>query len=278
MNELPSAAAQIVANQRWIRIEAGRYVLGLTNDEARQFAQVAAARARRRAAIDPDVLHEERELRELEEKWGNVDYLARLLACAQPAHAVDIPAFEVSATPVTIADYAKFVRESGARRPEPSGSNRPSSMPLTGVSWQEAHAYATWCGAALPTEAQWERTARGIKRTLFPWGNEWGPEGERLDDDDQLVPVASRPERGTPEAVLDLVTFGYEWCADGFQPYPGASESACESSPRGGWQGTRVRRGGPISGFPPSAATRKGVAETLRLRDTTFRLVRAVAP
>jgi len=257
----------------WVRIEGSRYTLGLDNDEAMRLAQVAASRARRRVELHPDELHEEREIRELEEKWGNVAYLAELVACARPAHEVEIEAFEVSVAPVTFADYEKFVRATGASRPESRGS-RPPTTPLTGVSWQEAHAYAAWRGAALPTEAQWERTARGANRTLFPWGNEWGPQGQRLDEDDQFVSVGSRPDRCTPEGVHDLVTFGYEWCADEFRPYPGASESACDPSPPGGWSGTRVRRGGPIIGFPPSSVTRKGVAEALRLRDTAFRLVR----
>lgn len=272
MTEAPSTE-QIAARYRWIRIAESRYTLGLTTGDAHRLAVVAAARARQRVASDPDELHEAREVRELEEKWGNVEHLVGLLVCAQPAHEIDIAEFEVSATPVTFADYAKFIRATGVARPASRGSRSPTT-PLTGVSWQEATAYAAWLGAMLPSEAQWERVARGVNRALFPWGNEWGSRGERLDDDDQFVPVGSRAERSTPEGVHDLVAFGYEWCADEFRPYPGASESACDPSPPGGWLGTRVRRGGPIPGFPPTAATRRGVAESVRLRDTTFRLVR----
>jgi formylglycine-generating enzyme required for sulfatase activity len=124
---------------------------------------------------------------------------------------------------------------------------------VTGISWEDAAAYAAWRGAALPTEAQWERAARG-------------PDGRVLVDGD---------DPGTP-GVLEMVGDRYEWTADEFGPYPGADRRACERlpPPPGGWWGTRVRRGGPLPGFPATAFLRDGVDPTLRLRDTGFRLVK----
>ncbi|CAN5296103.1 hypothetical protein BH09MYX1_BH09MYX1_05730 [soil metagenome] len=68
----------------------------------------------------------------------------------------------------------------------------------------------------------------------------------------------------------------YEWCADEFAPYAGADEIAVGriDPPLGGWWGTRTRRGGAIPGLPVTVVTRGGADPSVRLRDTTFRLVR----
>ncbi|HTM21219.1 MAG TPA: SUMF1/EgtB/PvdO family nonheme iron enzyme, partial [Kofleriaceae bacterium] len=170
-----------------------------------------------------------------------------------------------------------FVRETGARPPEGWPAGRPPALdvPVTGVSWEEAAAYAAWRGAALPSEAEWERAARGPDRRLFPWGDDWGAAGARLDAGAELAAAGSRPELASAEGVHELVTDHYEFTADEFAPYPGADQRACDRlpPPPGGWWGTRSRRGGSWRGLPPSAVTRGGVDPALRLRDTTFRLV-----
>ena len=82
------------------------------------------------------------------------------------------------------------------------------------------------------------------------------------------------------EVACRLTSFArhelYEWCADEFGPYPGADKIAFGRlpPPPGGWWGTRVRRGGVIPGFPVTVIARDGADPALRLRDTTFRLVK----
>jgi len=274
---LVDGAARASAPVPWVDLPGGPCDLGLDDDDARRFAAWAAARARQAVEDDPDPLHGAREREALEETWGNPDHLLELLAFSRPRHRVELVAYRIAATPVTVADYAEFVRETGARPPErgPGATPPPLDAPVTGVSWEEAAAYAAWRGAALPGESQWERAARGGDGRLFPWGDEWGTAGAALDASDEPAPVGSRPELASPEGVHDLVTHHYEWTADEFGPYPGADRRACDRlpPPPGGWWGTRARRGGSVRGLPPSAVTRDGVDPALRLRDTTFRLV-----
>jgi formylglycine-generating enzyme required for sulfatase activity len=236
----------------WVDIPAGTVRLGLSDRDARVFAEWAAERAH--AEADDEGMDLKGRVA-LEERWGNPEHLIELLAFARPEHVVDLPEFSISARPVSVAEYAEFVRETGARAPEswPHGSAPRPDEPVTGISWEEAAAYAAWRGAALPTEAQWERAARGPDGTLVVDGDDEGTAG-----------------------VEGMIGDRYEWTADEFKPYPGADRRACERvpPPPGGWWGTRTRRGGALPGFPAAAFLRGGADPTLRLRDTTFRLVK----
>ena len=99
----------------------------------------------------------------------------------RPVHRVWVDAFELAATQVTNAEYDVFLRDTG-RQPPPywdkPGFNRPDH-PVVAVSWFEATAYCKWLSSEtgteyrLPTEAEWERAARGgVEQHLYPWGNE----------------------------------------------------------------------------------------------------------
>jgi formylglycine-generating enzyme required for sulfatase activity len=236
-----------VTSEQWIEVPGGQFLVGLTDEEARRLAHLAADRARAAAAHDPDLLHGDREARELEELWGNPERLIELLAFARPAHPIELAPFAITAQPVSVRDWEEFRRATRAVAPAGGGvGQRGPADPITGISWAEASAYAAWRGATLPGEAQWERAARGVERRLFAWGAD--PEAPAL----------------------------YEWTADEFGPYPGADGKACARipPPEGGWWGTRTRRGGPLPGFPATAVTRRGADPEQRLRDTTFRLAR----
>jgi formylglycine-generating enzyme required for sulfatase activity/uncharacterized protein YjbI with pentapeptide repeats len=274
------AEAPVTGGRRsiaWVEIPGGRYEIGLDERRARRLAEWVAGRARQRVAQDPDQLHGDREQTELEDMWGNPDYLIEMLAFSRPAHTVTLAPFAIAAMPVTVGEYAEFVRQTGARPPEKryGGSSPDPGVAVTGISWHDAAAYAAWRDAALPTEAQWERAARGPQGWLFPWGDEWGAAGAWLDAGEEEAAVGTRTELASPEGVHELVTHLAEWTADEFAPYPGADQRACDRvpPPPGGWWGTRTQRG-PLVGFPPTAVTRRGAAPDLRLRDTTFRLVR----
>jgi formylglycine-generating enzyme required for sulfatase activity len=227
----------------WREVKGGEYEIGLREDEARAFASLAAQQARDKAAADPDQLHPKREEQRLAQMWGNPDYLYAQLAHSMPAHRVTLPPFEITTTPVRIVDFAIFRRATGAPAPATYATPREveHAQPVTGLSWTEAAAYAKWIGAELVAEAMWEAALRPSTRSPF---------GE-IDHD------------------------FYEWCADEFGPYPGADLVACEriAPPPDGWQGTRTRRG-VIPGFPRNVVGRRGGTPALRLRDTTFRLMR----
>ena len=83
---------------------------------------------------------------------------------------VDVDAFELARTPVTNAQYERFVAESGATAPPHWPA--PGDHPVTFVDWFEASAFCAWAGGRLPTEAEWEKAARGTDGRTYPWGDE----------------------------------------------------------------------------------------------------------
>jgi formylglycine-generating enzyme required for sulfatase activity len=237
------SSLRVARVDEWIEVPAGCYEVGLRQDEARDFAHLAAARARENASVDPDALHGERDAHQLDQLWGNVGYLYAKLLWSMPAHSATLPSFAIRRAPVTYAEYERFQQATGAASPQARGGHRPNPEdPVTGISWHEATAFAAWSEAELPTEAMWEAAVRPASRSPF------GALGHEL----------------------------FEWCSDEFAPYPGAASDALvrSASPSDVRAGTRTRRGGAVAGFPVNVVTRDGADPDLRLRDTTFRLVR----
>ena len=172
--------------------------------------------------------------------------------CERPAHRVWTDSFLLAATQVTNAEYQRFVNATSSDPPpfwNDANFNLPRH-PVTGVSWFDANRYCQWLAAQtgrayrLPTEAEWERAARGdFEQNDFPWGNK---------------PPQSLPDYGTrwqngPEPVAHYApnSFGlynicdnvHEWCSDWYDPNYYASSP--ERNPRGPEQGQRKSsRGG----------------------------------
>jgi iron(II)-dependent oxidoreductase len=107
-----------------------------------------------------------------------IGWQVRERADDRPMNFVDLDAFYIDAFEVTNAEYAEFVKAAGVKPPYHWGGSRPpadrASIPIYNVSWHDADAYCRWQGKRLPTEAEWEKAARGgLDRQDFPWGMEY---------------------------------------------------------------------------------------------------------
>ncbi len=150
-----------------------------------------------------------------------------------PVHEVKLSAFKICRYLVTVGQYRKFVENNGYQTKvywaaggwgqftEPDDWEQQlvyPNRPVLGVSWYEASAYAVWAGVKLPTEAQWERAARGgDKYRTYPWG-ETPPDGKITNSEHAKLghpsPVGMFPDDCTEEGVLDMGGNVYEWCRD----------------------------------------------------------------
>jgi formylglycine-generating enzyme required for sulfatase activity len=145
----------------------------------------------------------------------------------QPAHKVTVQPFFMDTNEVTRDDYQKFVNAKGHRAPNgwingryPSGTGK---WPVTGVSWDDANAYASWAGKRLPTEAEWEFAARGSDGRRFPWGNEWKSQAANAGNTSlNHVDQVGRNQNGmSPSGAFDMVGNAWEWTATDLAAYPG---------------------------------------------------------
>lgn len=144
-----------------------------------------------------------------------------------PPHTTSTDAFYIDKTEVTNEDYKEFIDATDHTPPEAwSGQQYESGkeeVPVTGVSFEDAEAYAEWAGKELPTEAQWEKAARGEDGRQFPWGDEFREDAAHhmRSSDAGPAPVGSYPDGASPYGVLDMTGNVWEWTRSTFQPYPG---------------------------------------------------------
>jgi len=214
-----------------------------------------------------------------------------------PVHEVTLPTFRIRRFPVTVQEFDSFIKNGGysarkywakgygmfkepdiknggysARKywakgygkfKEPEDWERQKqypNRPVVGVSWFEAAAYCSWAGGRLPTEAEWERAARGPEGTQYPWGNEPPLDASRANYGNAIghpSPVGLFPNGSTPEGLCDMLGNVFEWCGDWFGPY----ETGSQENPAGPKQGeaNKVLRGGAWNGTP------RGVRVSIRV-------------
>jgi serine/threonine-protein kinase len=174
----------------------------------------------------------------------------------RPAHKVYLDGFWIYKTPVTVAQYRKFCEVTHREMPDEPNWGWQDDHPIVGVTWNDATAYAKWAGVRLPTEAEWEKAARGTDGRKYPWGNRW--DSSRLQcskgdwgDSGGTASVGAHPEGASPYGVLDMAGNVWEWMADWYEV--GYYANAPKRDPKGPPTGTkRVLRSGSWRGFSPS--------------------------
>jgi formylglycine-generating enzyme required for sulfatase activity len=167
-----------------------------------------------------------------------------------PAHDVTVAAFDLDRDEVSQAGYAGCV-DAGDCEP-PTGDFDPDAfadLPVTFVTWDQATAFCAWAGRRLPSEAEWERAARGDDGRVYPWGNAV-PDcalANIFGCGEAVQPVGGHPTGASPFGALDLAGNVMEWVADWYDAGYYAVSPAVD--PPGPASGTaRVKRGGSYMG------------------------------
>ena len=142
-----------------------------------------------------------------------------MLGPEDPAHEVILDAYYIDLYEVSNADYKKYIEATGfktmPRYWDDSNLNQPN-QPVVGVTWKEARAFCQWNNKRLPTEAEWEKAARGKRPTKYPWGNE-APDKTRLNFSSHVgktTPVGSYPTGKSDYGVFNLSGNVAEWVKD----------------------------------------------------------------
>lgn len=253
-NTVPSALADIVSPL--VRVDGGTFQMGTNPGEVAEAV---------RQCVERDVAN-------CQVTYGEDSY---------PAHSVTIDPFQIEITEVTYGQYVAFLnwkRQSTggtwnhlngcdgqaclATRSDPGGENSviqfdsanydipqvSQNYPVVNVTWYGAKAYCEAIGRRLPTEAEWERAARGSDGRLYPWGNEWNPANAKTSrprDPVGAFEVGTLTGGVGPYGAYDLAGNVAEWVADWYSLNFYSQPEATQLNPRGPITGVdKVIRGG----------------------------------
>lgn len=176
----------------------------------------------------------------------------------KPVHQVSLPEYRIGRYPVTNAEYQRFLDDTDHPWPASWEEGRypagKANHPVVTVSWHDALAYCKWLSQKtgkiyrLPTEAEWEKAARGTDGREYPWGNDFDKTKCNTQESGILTTtsVGIYLEGASPYGVHDMAGNVWEWCADWFNEneYKGR-ENSIVKDPQGPKEGTyRVLRGG----------------------------------
>ncbi len=208
-----------------------------------------------------------------------------------PQHTVYLDRYYIGVYTVTNRQYKQFVDETGHRPPDVAdwgtpiwkGKSYPESYtdhPVVCVSWEDAATYCRWAGGTLPTEAQWEKAARGPKGFIYPWGNDWDQNLCRNDKNkgsQTTCTVYEYPKGASGYGCYNLSGNVWEWCLDWYDS--DYYKNSPSKNPTGPDKGSyRVFRGGGWRGVGAEyfRAASRGYGDPSDRRDRRgFRLLLA---
>ena len=212
----------------------------------------------------------------------------------KPQRTVYLGSYYIDKFEVTNVQYREFMRETGCEPPRDWSDydTRKLNHPVVGVSWYDAVAYAEWAGKRLPTEAEWEKAARGTDGRNYPWGNIPPDTGGRYRANYKVErygatnrysntsPVGSFPLGASPYGVMDMAGNVWEWCSDWYDSgYYRKAPTQNSTGPSAGKH--RVLRGGAWLNddtFYLRCAARGWHAPALRFHYVGFRCVQDLQP
>jgi len=176
----------------------------------------------------------------------------------KPYHEVYLDAYYIQKHEVTVAEYRECVNAGTCTEPQSKSDSKycnwgysdRDNHPINCVTWHQAKAYCEWIGGRLPTEAEWEKAARGTDGRIYPWGNAKATCEYAVMDDgssgcgkDRTWPVCSKPRGNSPYGLCDMSGNVREWVNDWYKS--GYYKSSPRDNPRGPSSGgSRVVRGG----------------------------------
>lgn len=216
--ELYDALARAVDKEDWETVvEVGERLLQLAPDLDWPPAKVARAHdaLKRRTAVVGDSMIWEQDGKEM------VRVPAGEFLYGDEKEKRELPEFWIDKTPVTNAEYARFVAATGHKPPEHwKGKTPPKKIadhPVVYVSWRDAVAYAEWAGKRLPTEEEWEKAVRGTDGRKYPWGDEF--DSSLCNTDKSGIGTTTAvgkysPAGDSPYGCVDMAGNVWEWCAD----------------------------------------------------------------
>jgi formylglycine-generating enzyme required for sulfatase activity len=178
----------------------------------------------------------------------------------KPVHQVSLDAYYMDKYEVTVGQYAKFL-EATSRKAPPEWKilNQPSHQqhPVVMMDWSDANRYCHWAEKRLPTEAEWEKAARGTDGRMYPWGNDL-PTPQRAnygkkkwDKHAALVPVGTMEDGKSPYGIHDMAGNAWEWVSDWYDRV--YYKNSPSQNPKGPEHGDfKVLRGGSWHSKPES--------------------------
>lgn len=134
----------------------------------------------------------------------------------RPQHTLTLGGYWIYKYEVTVGQYRAFCQATGHPFPTTTPAwGWQDDHPMVHVTWFDVTAYAAWANAALPTEAQWEKAARGTDGRIFPWGDDWDTtKFANITNSSGTHPVGSFPAGVSPYGAMDMAGNVWEWCAD----------------------------------------------------------------